>query len=124
MAPSVWNQLGAGVCTAIVAAGLAGAGDARAQTALKGAEIEAALVGKAFRVKTRQVPLGDRDHPSGITTRTDGGYAEIEIFVRSNRSIIFRCTAFARDGSSAPCRGGGYARDVGVWTVEAEHFCY
>ena len=107
-----------------IAAGLAGAGGARAEAPLKGAEIEPALVGKTFRVKTRQVPIGDRDYPSGMTIRSDGGHAEIDIFVRSDRSIIFRCTAYARDGSGAPCRGGGYARDVGVWSVEGDHFCY
>jgi hypothetical protein len=103
---------------------LAAVDHVRAEAALRSAEIEAALVGTMFRVTTRLVPVGDPSNPSGMTTRTDGGHAVVEIFVRPDRSIIFRCTAHARDGTSAPCSGGGYARDVGVWSVEGDQFCY
>lgn len=94
------------------------------QAALTGAEIEAALIGKTFRVTTRRIVTGDPHNPSGVTDRSDGAYADIDIFVRTDRSIIFQCNARMRDGSSAPCRGGGWARDVGVWSVEADKFCY
>ena len=103
---------------------LIGPARGEAPTAIGGAEIEAALAGKTFRVTTRRVPVGDRANPTGMITRMDGGYSEIDIFVRGDRSIIFQCTNYARDGSKTPCRGGGYARDVGVWTVEGDGFCY
>jgi hypothetical protein len=93
-------------------------------SALKGAEIEAALIGKTFRVITRRVPIGDRDNPTGMTTRTDGVTVQLDIFVRDDRSIIFQCTAHGRDGTTWSCTGGGTARDVGVWSVEGDNFCY
>lgn len=95
-----------------------------AMPALKSSEIEAILVGKTFRATTRRVPVGDPDQPTGMVTRSDGAYATIDIFVRPDRSIIFRCTVHRRDGTSAACSGGGYARDVGVWSLEGDRFCY
>jgi hypothetical protein len=82
-------------------------------SALKGAEIEAALIGKTFRVITRRVPIGDRDNPTGMTTRTDGVTVQLDIFVRDDRSIIFQCTAHGRDGTTWSCTGGG-----------TDNFCY
>ena len=113
---------------AVAALILAGASDApavgEAVPALKAAEIEANLVGKTFRATTRRVPVGDPDNPTGMVTRSDGAYADIDIFVRPDHSIIFRCTMHRRDGTSAACSGGGYARDVGVWSIEGDQFCY
>lgn len=94
------------------------------QSALKQDEIETAFMGNTFRVTTRQIPIGDPSRPTGMTTRSDGGYIVYDIFFRSDRSIIFRCTAHLRNGSTVPCRGGGHARDVGVWSVENENLCY
>jgi hypothetical protein len=114
----------AGLGIVIVAAAPSAPARGEGPAALKGPEIEAALVGKQFRVTTRRVPVGGRDNPTGMATRTDGGYADIDMFVRADRSIIFQCVVHMRDGSRASCTGGGYARDVGVWSVEGDHFCY
>ena len=95
---------------------------AQAPSALTGPEIEAAFAGKTFRVVTRRIPIGDPGNPTGVTTRTDGAHAEIDLVVRPDRTIIYLCTRYARDGSSAPCRP--ISRDVGVWTVEGESFCH
>ncbi len=114
----------AALATLVLAGALNAPAIGEAPPALKASDIEAVLVGKTFRATTRRVPVGDPDYPTGMVTRSDGAYANIDIFVRPDRSIIFRCTMHRRDGTSTACSGGGYARDVGVWSIEGDQFCY
>ncbi len=116
-----------GMASAAFVLGMALAAPARAQeTKLSGAEIEAALVGKPFRVRTERVPVGNPANPSGMTRRSDGGYAVTDVFVRPDHSIIFVCTHYNRAGFTTPCglTGGAGTRDAGVWSVSDNRFCY
>ncbi len=94
---------------------------------LNAAEIEAAFVDKTLRGRTERVSTGDPNNPTGTTRRTDGGFIILEFVVRHDSSLIFRCTTHHRGGGSTPCTSTGADagwRDVGVWTIEADRFCY
>ena len=89
--------------------------------ALEGPELETALIGKVFGIRTEKMIIGPPDNPTGTTRRTDGGHTRFELAIRSDNSLIFTCTFHDRGGSSMPCRGS--SRDAGIWSVRGNRFC-
>ena len=111
-----------GFCgVAVAALPVLAAGDGK----LSGSQIEAAFAGKTLQIRTEKVTTGDPANPSGTSRRSDGGHIVFHLVLRSDRSIIFRCTFFDRRGRPSRCaRPGAHTRDVGVWSVEGDAFCY
>ena len=98
---------------------------AQRETKLTAAQIQAEFAGKIFRVRTAKSPAGDPANPSAMVPRGDLGFSIMELFFRSDHSVIFRCTSFDRSGRPGPCqRTGAGTRDVGVWSIEGDRFCY
>ncbi len=96
---------------------------------LNAREIESAFAGKTLEIRTEKVTTGDPANPSGTVRRSDGGHIVFHLVVRPDRSLIFRCTAYDRAGNTSPCargaaRPGAQARDVGVWSIEGDAFCF
>lgn len=125
-----WRRHGFGkaavgaLVAAFAAISFAAQAEGQART-LKGSEIEAAFTGKVLRVRTEQYPLGDPANPSGMGRRRDAGYTLLDIVVRDDHSIVFRCTIYDPSGRASPCmRTGGGTRDTGVWSIENDRFCY
>jgi hypothetical protein len=104
---------------------MAGATLAAAPGKLSSGEIEAAFTGRTLHIRTEKVTTGDPTNPSGTVRRTDGGHIRFQLVVRPDRSILFRCTFFDRAGRSSVCaRPGAHTRDIGVWSVERDTFCF
>lgn len=95
---------------------------AQSGAALTADEIKAMLPGKALSYRNDKRMVGEPRNPTAWVTRTDGSYANVEFNLRPDHSVLIRCTAFARNGSTRPCQGLA-ANDVGVWSVEADAVC-
>jgi len=96
---------------------------AQTGTKLTGAQLQATLVGKTYEFRTTKVPSRDV-HRSGdpvMVERTDGGWAVFRVFVRSDGSLIIRCTTHIRGGPGTPCPGR--IEDVGTWSIEGDQMC-
>lgn len=96
---------------------------AETSTKLSGAELRSTLVGKTYEYRTTKVPSRDV-HRSGdpvLVERTDGGWAVFRVFVRSDGSLVFRCTTHNRGGAGTPCPNR--IEDVGTWSIEGDMMC-
>jgi hypothetical protein len=91
-------------------------------TLLTSSEIEAMLPGKVLSYRHAKRMVGEPRKPTAWVPRSDGSYSVVEFNLRSDRSVHIRCTNFARNGTTSPCRGLA-ANDVGVWSVEREALC-
>lgn len=111
------------IVTAIAVLGFA-AVPARSQTKLTDAQIKAAFAGKTFEFRSTKTFTVDPRKPGApaLVERTDGGWAIYRVFVRTDGSIIFRCTTFDRAGGSRPCSSG--LQDAGVWNVAGDQLCW
>jgi hypothetical protein len=116
MSPST---LFAGCLTALVFASSAHAQNGAVLTA---GEITALLAGKVLSYRNDKRFVGEPRKPTAWVPRTDGSYATVQFNLRSDHSVLIRCTNYARNGAIRPCQGLA-ANDVGVWSVEAGAIC-
>jgi hypothetical protein len=96
---------------------------AETSTKLTGAELQSTFVGKTYEFRTTKVPSRDV-HRAGdpvLVERTDGGWAVFRVFVRSDGSLIFRCTTHIRGGPGTPCPSR--VEDVGTGSIEGDKMC-
>lgn len=110
------------ICGCLAALIFASSAFAQTDAALTADEIKALLPGKVLSYRHDKRFVGEPRNPSAWVTRTDGSYSIVQFNLRPDHSVQIRCTNFARNGSTSPCRGLA-ANDVGVWSVEAGGAC-
>jgi hypothetical protein len=88
---------------------------------LTGKELSPLLVGKTFVLRTDKTWVGPSES-ARIERRSDGGAAELTVFIRPDGSLRMRCTNIDRTGARSTC-GRAVGGDVGVWEIRGDTFC-
>jgi hypothetical protein len=88
---------------------------------LTGAEIAALVTGKTivYRSDKRLTGTGP---DARVVPRTDGGFAEVSMYMRTDGSFRMQCANVSRSGDRSPCPRlpGG---DVGAWRIRGDAMC-
>ena len=88
---------------------------------LTGAEIAVLITGKTIVYRSDKSLTGTGPD-ARVFTRTDGGFAELSLYMRIDGSFRVQCVNVSRNGDRMPCTRlpGG---DVGAWQVRGDAMC-